>query len=87
MTQGNKPSRRQFVGMPSLIRFLLVNAAAGFGLGFVVGCAFVQARHGLDFFVAKPLASAMIIWSFGAGFAMGMIGSALALISDDSRDS
>jgi hypothetical protein len=68
--------------MPPLIRFLIINAAMGFGLGSIVGCAFIDAAYGIALLAAQPLAAVMLIWGFGASFAMGAIGSALALDSE-----
>lgn len=65
--------------MPQLIRMMIVTVAGGFSLGFVVSCVFIQKSHGIGMFLDQPAAAAMLVWGFGASFAMGALGSRLAL--------
>lgn len=66
--------------MTPLIRFLIVNLAGGFAIGVVVGVAFLRSNGIAEPFAGQPLATAMLLWSFGASFGMGAIGTALALL-------
>lgn len=66
--------------MTPLIRFLLVNLAGGFALGLVAGLGFIQSGGSAELLRDQPLATAMLLWSFGASFGMGAIGTGLALL-------
>lgn len=65
--------------MPTLLRFITVNLAIGFLIGMVVGTCFVTIGQG-SVALSQPLAVAMIIWAFGASFALGMLSTALAML-------
>lgn len=69
--------------MTRLVRFLLVNLAGGFALGLAAGFAFMQSGDNADIFVQQPLAAIMLLWGFGASFAMGAIGTGLALLQGE----
>ena len=64
--------------MAPLFRFLVLRAAAGFGIGFAVGGMYIQVNYGFALFVEHPIAAALLLWSFGASFALGVIGTGLA---------
>lgn len=66
--------------MPTLIRFLLVNAAGGFCAGLAVGCAFIQSGGLSPSASAEPLAIILVLWSFGSGFALAAVATGLALL-------
>jgi len=66
--------------MAPLMRFLLVNFAGGFALGLGTGFVFVILYSGLDFLANEPLAAAMMMWGFAATFAVGAVGTGLALL-------
>lgn len=66
--------------MTPLFHFLLINLAAGAAIGLVTGFAFIQSGAGAGLFEDEPLATAMLLWSFVASFAMGTIGTGLALL-------
>lgn len=68
--------------MPHLVRFLLVNLAAGFLIGAAVGACFVLSGANAELFEGQPLGTAMLLWAFGASFGLGMLGTGLAMISD-----
>lgn len=69
--------------MPMLIRFLLVTAAGGFCAGLSVGCAFMQSGALVGSVGEYPLAIALVLWSFGSGFALAAVGTGLALLPYD----
>lgn len=66
--------------MTSLMRFLLINLAGGFLLGLGTGSAYVMLHMGLDLLFTEPLAAAMLLWGFAATFAVGAVGTGLALL-------
>lgn len=69
--------------MTRLVRFLLINLTGGFALGLAAGFACVQSGGNADLFGQQPLATIMLLWGFGASFAMGAIGTGLALLQDE----
>lgn len=69
--------------MPMLIRFLLVTAAGGFCVGLSVGCAFMQSGALAGSAGEDPLAIMLVLWSFGSCFAIGAVGTGLALLPYD----
>lgn len=66
--------------MAPLMRFLLVNFAGGFALGLAAGFVCVILYSGLGFLLHEPLAAAMMLWGFAATFAVGAVGTGLALL-------
>ena len=66
--------------MTPLIRFLLANLTGGFAIGLLVGYAFMQSIGDGDLILRQPLGTAMLLWSFGASFGMGALGTGLALL-------
>lgn len=66
--------------MAPMMRFLLVNFAGGFVLGLVAGFTCVILYNGLGFLLHEPLAAAMMLWGFAATFAVGAVGTGLALL-------
>lgn len=66
--------------MSPLFQFLLINLAGGAAIGLATGFAFIQSGAGGGLFDDQPLATAMLLWSFVASFAMGAIGTGLALL-------
>lgn len=69
--------------MTRLVRFLLINLTGGFALGLAAGFACMQSGGSADFFGRQPLAAIMLLWGFGASFAMGAIGTGLALLQGE----
>ena len=67
--------------MAPLIRFLLVNLAGGFAIGLVTGLGFMQSSGDVDLLLRQPLAAALLLWGFASSFAIGAIGTGLALFS------
>lgn len=72
--------RRGSAGMTPFFRFLLVNLGGGFAIGLTAGAAFLHSGGDAGLSAGEPLAAAMVLWSFAASFAMGAIGTALALL-------
>lgn len=66
--------------MAPMMRFLLVNFAGGFALGLGTGFACVILYNGPGFLLHEPLAAAMMLWGFAATFAVGAVGTGLALL-------
>lgn len=66
--------------MTPFFRFLLLNLGGGFAIGLMVGLAYLHSSGEAGLFATQPLAAAMVLWSFAASFAMGAIGTALALL-------
>ena len=75
--------------MPPLVRLLLVQTAAGFLLGALVGAAFLMLQPGLALasFSTRGewIGPALIIMAFGNSFAIGCISTALFLPEDPRR--
>ena len=69
--------------MTPLVRFLALNLAGGFVLGLATGCAYVMLNMDAAFFMQEPLAAAMVLWGFAAIFAVGAVGTGLALLPYD----
>lgn len=67
--------------MTPLFRFLGINLGGGFAIGLIAGVGFLQSGTSADLFDDQPLAIAMMLWSFGASFGMGALGTALALLA------
>lgn len=66
--------------MTPLVRFLLINLAGGAAIGLLAGCGFIRSGASAELFTDEPLATAMLLWSFAVSFAMGAIGTGLALL-------
>lgn len=80
MAAGTFRSRSGSAPMTPLVRFLLVNTAGGFAIGLLAGLAFMQSNEEIDLIGGQPLAAAMTLWAFAASFAMGAVGTGLALL-------
>lgn len=83
MPQRTFAARAGSKSMTSLVRFLIVNLAGGFVLGLATGCAYVVLNMDAAFFVHEPLAAALVLWGFAATFAIGAVGTGLALLPYD----
>ena len=73
------PPARGSEAMSSLLRFLAFNLTAGFVLGLAVGTGFLLSNGNAALFAEEPLATAMLLWAFGASFGMGVLGTGLAM--------
>lgn len=69
--------------MTQLVRFMLFNLTAGFLIGLVVGFAFMQASDLTHLPAQEPLAAVMLLWGFGAGFGMGVLGTGLGMLHSE----
>lgn len=69
--------------MTPLMRFLLVNLAGGFVLGLGTGFAHLALFMGIELLFQELLAAAMLLWSFATVFAVGAVGTGLALLPYD----
>lgn len=66
--------------MTPLVRFLLVNVAGGFAIGLAAGLAVMHSNGETGLILDQPLAAAMTLWAFAASFAMGAVGTGLAML-------
>ena len=69
--------------MNRISRFVLVNLATGMLVGVLVGAAYLHWIDEVDLLFREPLAAAMLLWSFAAVFAVGAVGTGLALLPYD----
>lgn len=69
--------------MTHLTRFLLVNFGGGFALGLATGFVWMALYGGAGLLAGEPLAAAMTLWGFAATFALGAVGTGLALLPYD----
>lgn len=66
--------------MTPLVKFLLVNGIGGFLTGLWAGLGFIVVHAQAGLFSGQPLATAMLLWAFGASFSMGAIGTGVAFL-------
>jgi len=65
--------------MEPLVRLLLVNLVASLVLGSLVAVALLLSGGVLGLFIDEPLAALLLLWAFGASFAIGMIGTRVGM--------
>lgn len=66
--------------MSPFLQFLFINALGGFIVGLFAGAGYILFCADVGLFEGQPLATAMLLWGFGASFAMGAVCTGLALL-------
>jgi hypothetical protein len=65
--------------MPALIRFMLQRLSIGFALGAGTAVALAGLDAGAIGYASQPLAILLMIYGLGSTFALGYLGTALAM--------
>lgn len=70
--------------MPPLVRYVISNFAAGFGIGSIAAGVIALLRAGPGVFPEfEPAAAALQLFSLGAPFGLGFLGTALMLDAEE----